>query len=171
MRRTLERLVVYPRRTVGALVDPTVTRLQSATKLSRAIEMLRAGDQDELEWIWIVDDESRYVGLLDIGKALLSRSEQSRVEELTVPLEPLRAETSLVAARDIGEWVRHPELPVVDHKNHLLGALSRQRLIEALEHEGPSNHGLLDGLGSLTEAYFRVMGACLGGLLGQGSRR
>ncbi len=171
MRRTLERLVVYPKKTVGALVDPSVTRLQASTTLSQAIDMLRAGEQEELEWIWVVDDESRYVGLLDIGKALLSRSAQSRVSELAVRLEPLRAETSLVAARDAGEWVRHPELPVVDHQNHLLGALTRERLIKALEHEAPADHGLVDGLTSLTEAYFRVMGACLGGLLGQGNRR
>lgn len=167
MRRTLERLVVYPKKTVGALVDPTIVRLQDATPLGQAIEMLRAGEYGELEWIWVVDAEARYVGLLDLSKALLSRSAQSRVDELAVRLEPLRAETALLAARDVSEWMKHPELPIVDHQNHLLGALSRVRLMQALERELPSDHGIVEGLSALTEGYFRILGVCLGELLGQ----
>ncbi|MEQ8857493.1 MAG: CBS domain-containing protein [Pseudomonadales bacterium] len=166
MRRTLERLVVYPKRTVGALVDPTVVRVAATTSLQEAITMLRAGDYGELEWIWIVDQDSRYVGLLDLSKALLARSDQFQVGELAVHLEPLRAETALLAARDISEWMKHPELPVVDHQNHLLGALSRVALVAALAEEQPSEQGVVDGITSLTEEYFRVMGLCLGDLLG-----
>lgn len=170
MRRTLERLVVYPRKTVGALVDPTAVKLQASTTLEQAIELLRAGQHGEMEWIWVVDAESRYVGLLDLAAALLARSHQMPVGELAVRLEPLRAETSLLTARDVGEWMKHPELAVVDHQGHLLGALSRERLMQTLRDEAPREVGIVDGLTSLTEAYFRVMGLCLGDLLGQRRR-
>lgn len=171
MRRTLERLVVYPKKTVGALVDPTIVRLQATTNLQQAVDMLRNGDYGELEWVWLVDAESRYVGLLDLGRALLAGSSHYQVGELAVRLEPLRAETSLAAARDAGGWMNHPELAVVDYQNHLLGTLSRRRLIKALETEKPADHGIVDGLSSLTEAYFRIMGLCLGDLLGQRERK
>lgn len=170
MRRTLERLVVYPKKTVGALVDPTAVRIAAATTLHDAIGMLRAGEYGELEWIWIVDADSRYVGLLDVGKALLTPSDQVPVGELAVTLAPLRAETALLAARDVDEWLKHPELPVVDYQNHLLGALSRQRLMNALRDEEPQQHGVMDGVSSLTQEYFRVMGMCLGDLLGPRGR-
>lgn len=166
MRRTLERLVVYPRKTVGALVDPTVVRVSAATELSQAVSMLRSGDYGELEWIWIVDAESRYVGLLDLSKALLARSGKVTVGELAVPLNALRAETALLAARDVNDWLKHPELPVVDHQNHLLGALSRQRLMTALADEQPREHGVADAATGLAQAYFQVLGSCLGALLG-----
>lgn len=166
MRHTLERLVVYPRKTVGALLDPAAARLAASTPLEEAITILRAGDYAQLEWIWIVDGEARYVGLLDLSKALLARSSQVTVGELAHRLEPLRAETGLAAARDVGEWVKHPELPVVDHLGHLLGALSRERLVAALKNEHPREHGLLDSVTVLTEQYFRIMGICLGDLLG-----
>lgn len=166
MRRTLERLVVYPRRTVGALVDPGVVRITATTTLHDAIAMLRAGEYGELEWIWIVDGDSRYVGLLDVSKALLAQADNVPVGELAVSLDALRAETTLAAARDAPEWLKHPELPVVDHQQHLLGALSRERLVAALASDHPPKQGMIDGVGALTQAYFRVMGACLGGLLG-----
>ena len=166
MRQTLERLVVYPTRTVGALLDPTVVRLAATTPLVEAIDILRAGDYGELEWVWIVDVDARYVGLLDLSRALLARSGQFPVGELAVRLEPLRAETDLAAARDVGEWMKHPELPVVDHLGHLLGAISRERLVRALREETPSEHGVLNSVTALAEQYFRVMAICLGDLLG-----
>jgi Mg/Co/Ni transporter MgtE len=170
MRRTLERLVVYPQKTVGALVDPTVVRLSAGTTLQDAIAMLRADQEQPQESIWIVDGDGRYVGLLDLGRALVAPSGQFRVEELAVRLEPLRAETALAAARDVTEWLKHPELPVVDHLDHLLGALSRERLMGALASEQPIEHGIVDGLTSLTNQYFRVLGLCLGDLLGSRPR-
>ncbi|MEZ5557905.1 MAG: CBS domain-containing protein [Pseudomonadales bacterium] len=166
MRRTLEQLVIYPRKTVGALVDPTVVRLAASTPLGQAIDRLRAGNDGTAEWIWLVDDQGRYVGLLDLSRALLARSEHLPVGELAVPLNALRAETALVAALDAPEWLQHPELPVVDHLNHLLGSISRERLVRELQQEAPRESGLADGIGALAYQYFRVMNACLGELLG-----
>jgi magnesium transporter len=168
MRRTLERLVVYPQKTVGALIDPTVVRLAASTSLGQAIDTLRADPDSPQEWIWIVDDEGRYVGLLDLGRALLAQSARFEVGELALRIEPLRAETALAAARDVDEWLSYAELPVVDHLNHLLGALSRQRLMQALAAERPQDFGILDGVTALANQYFRVLGLCLRDLLGQG---
>lgn len=166
MRRALERLVIYPQKTVGALVDPTVVRLTAQTTLQVAIATLQAGEYGEQEWIWIVDGNSRYVGLLDLSRALLAKSDQFAVGELAIPLEALRAETGLDAARDVKEWLKHPELPVVDHQNHLLGGLSRERLMTALLQDAPSEFGVIDGVTALTNQYFRVMRLCLNDLLG-----
>lgn len=166
LRRMLERVVVYPQKTVGALMDPAAVRLVASTTLDEAVELLRAGDADAGEWIWIVDAEGRYAGLLDMSKALLARSERYRVGELAIRLEPLRAETTLLAARDLDEWNKHPELPVVDHLGHLLGTLSRARLLGAIKNEMPGERGIVDGLASLSSQYFRVMRICLGDILG-----
>lgn len=166
MRRTLESLVVYPKRTAGALVDPGVARVAANLDLAQAIDLLRADDRGDVETIWVVDGDGRYVGLLDVGRALLSRSSRQPVGELAVRVEALRAETALGAARDLEGWLKHPDLPVVDHQDHLLGALSRQRLMAALGSDLPEHHGLVDGIATVTESYFRFLGSCLGALFG-----
>jgi Mg/Co/Ni transporter MgtE len=171
MRRALERLVIYPRQTVGALVDPTVVRLAASTSLEVAIATLRAGDHQQQEWIWIVDNDSRYLGLLDLSRALVAQSDLFTVGELALTLEPLRAETGLAAARDVKEWLTHPELPVVDYQNHLLGGLSRARLMIALQQDAPSDFGMMDSVAALANQYFRVMSICLDDLLGPRSKR
>lgn len=164
LRRTLERLVVYPRRTVGALVDPTVVRIAADTQLKDAIATLRGGGKAP-GWIWIVDADGRYRGLLDSGKALLAGTDRYRVGELAMSLQPLRAETALAVACNAEEWLKHPELPVVDHRQHLLGALSRERLVAALREEAPAEHGIADDVSSLAQSYFHVLGVCLDDLL------
>jgi len=171
LRRTLEQLVIYPKKTVGALVNPTAVRIAAGTRLHEAVAMLRAGEHAELNWIWVVDEQGRYAGLLDLGKALLTRASEVPVSEIAVRPEPLRAEISLPAARDLEDWLRYPELPVIDYQGHLLGALSRLRLMDALRQETAREHGLIDAVGSLVQAYFRVLGLCLGSLLGMQERR
>jgi Mg/Co/Ni transporter MgtE len=170
MRRTLEQLVVYPQRTVGAVLDPTAPRLPVTTPLRDAVALLRADDYASLERVWLVDGDSRYAGMLDLSRALLATSDAVPVGELGVALAPLRAETALVAARDLPDWLHQPVLPVVDHLGHLLGALSRSRLQEALTAATPARAGVGDAVGAVAGQYLRFLGECLGDLLGRRPR-
>lgn len=172
MRRTLERLVVYPSETVGALVNPSAMRLNASLPLSEAIVILQADESGPEQSIWLVDDDGLYLGLLDLSSVLVARSDTLKLHEFLVPVRALRAETALAAARDFDEWQAHPELPVVDDLDHLLGSISRGRLMAALAGTRMTNRGLVDDVGELVRQYFRVMGICLGNLFGtRGSKQ
>ncbi|HEY7886472.1 MAG TPA: hypothetical protein VIC08_16105 [Cellvibrionaceae bacterium] len=165
-RRTLEQLVVYPEDTIGALVEPGVKRLHAAMPLVEAVAILRAEEHTPEEPIWLVNDVGVYLGLLDFGAALIARSDALKLSAFLIPVKPLRAETTLVNARDFHEWLKHPAVPVTDHLEHLLGSVSRQRLISALEGSRGIDHGLAEGMGDLVGQYFRVLGVCIGDLFG-----
>jgi Mg/Co/Ni transporter MgtE len=170
-RRTLERLLIYPRGTVGALVNPAALRLEVTTPLAEAVTLLRADTPEPDTPVWLVDSAGFYQGLLDLGGALIAESESLTLRSFLVPVKALRAETGLLDARRVREWLAHSELPVVDHRNHLLGTLSRARLMAALKSSPGPDTGIADGLGELTRQYFRVLGTCLGDLFGPGGRR
>lgn len=170
-RRTLERLLIYPRETVGALVNPAALRLEMTTPLAEAVTLLRADAPEPDTPVWLVDDAGLYQGLLDPGGALIAESDTLTLRTFAIPVKALRAETSLLDARRVREWLEHSELPVVDHRNHLLGTLSRARLMAALKTAPGPGSGLADGLSELTRQYFRVLGTCLGDLFGPGGRR
>ena len=170
LRRTLERLILYPDRSVGALANPSAPRLTDSTPVGEAIRLLRAGHSADQEPVWIVDNQGRLRGLLDLGRLLNAGSERTLLEECLVPLIPLRAETSLPAASDAREWLKYSTLPVVDRDNHLLGALSRQRLLSKLTASG-RQRGLADGVSALAAGYIRFMATCLADLLPGGPRR
>lgn len=171
-RRTLERLVVYPKETVGSLANPSAMRLSASLPLAEAIVILQDEEPEPEHSIWLINDDGLYLGLLDLSGVLVARSDTLKLHEFLVPVRALRAETALASARDFDEWQAHTELPVVDDLGHLLGSISRSRLMAALAGRQVTDKGLVEDVGELVRQYFRVMGICLGGLFGtRGGKR
>jgi len=170
-RRQLERLVVYPRKTLGALVDPTALRLSEEASLEEAVALLRSDQPEPEEDSWVVDAQGAYRGLLDINGVLLARSQTAKLSDFLINVNPLRAETALETARDYPEWQLHPELPVVDHRNYFLGTVTLRHLQAALAGQAEGGGGVADGLSDLTRQYFRFLQASLLELFSPGRRR
>lgn len=166
MRRTLERLVVYPPDKVGALADPSAMQLNAGMLVADAVALLREHAPDPAQPVWLVDDGGGYLGRLDLGGALMARTDTATLSAFLIPVEALRAETRLANARDFPQWLRHTILPVTDHLNHLLGSLSREALMAALAGGNATENSLGQSMNELTGQYFRVMGICLGALFG-----
>ncbi len=170
-RRTLKRLVIYPVDTIGALVNPAAMRLNVSLSLAEAVAILRDGEPVPEQSIWLVDEAGIYLGLLDLGSVLASRADYSKLREFLVPVRALRAETVLVAAGDFNEWQSHPELPIIDSLNHLLGSVSRTRLTSALAGSRVTDRRIAEDVGDLARQYFRIMGVCLGDLFSLRGRK
>lgn len=166
MRHALERLLNYPQTSVGALVDPTAVRLDAAMPLAEAVAVLRTDAPGPEQSIWLVDEQGRYAGRLDLARVLATASDKLRLAELAIAVRPLRAETTLATALDFAAWQKYLELPVIDRHDHLLGALSHARLVSAAAEGGHAENGFVAGMGELTRQYFRVIAICLGDLLG-----
>ncbi|MEX0900097.1 MAG: hypothetical protein WD081_05340 [Gammaproteobacteria bacterium] len=170
-REALKRLLIYPQTAVGALADPTAVRLDASLPLGEALAILRVDRTGAERSVWLVDGTGRYVGLLDSSQALIAKSETQKLADLCISVRAIRADTIIADAGDYPDWQRYSELPVVDHLDHLLGALSRERLVAALGTNAPREAGLTDVVGELTTQYFHVMGSALGELFGRSTRR
>ncbi|MBX3705588.1 MAG: magnesium transporter [Pseudomonadales bacterium] len=164
LKRNLERLLVYPERTVGAIANPSVPRLGDGVTVGDAVRLLRRDAEQTDEPVWIVDAAGRLRGVLDFARILNARSEHTTLRDCAIVVLPLRAETSLKAAADAREWLKHAILPVVDGNNYLLGALSRQRLMAEVE-SSRREQGLTDGIATVAAAYIRFMASALADLL------
>lgn len=170
-REAIRRLVVYPVTTVGALVDPGAVHLRADLPLGDAIKALRDERRSGERPVWLVDEGGRFAGQLDLHQALVAQSDRQPVGDWRIVLRPLRAESPLPNARDVPEWLKHSELPVVDVHDRLLGSVTRERLLLALGDTQVEGTGLVADLGDLTRQYFQVMGTVLGELFGLGYRR
>lgn len=165
-RRRFRRLVTYPAASVGAQVDPSAIALDVNMPLTEAVDLLRAEPPEANRSVWLVDEAGHYAGLLDLGQALVARSGRLKLREVLMELRPVRADMSLGQANRLNEWLEQPELAVVDHRGHMLGVLSHARLLSALAAAGHTDKSVVDDLGEVTHHYFRIMGSCLGELLG-----
>ena len=163
-RRTLRQLVVYPPGSIGTMLNPVAARLQASMSLADAVELLRGDELESDQEIWLVDDNGNYRGLLDSGRALTARNDQVGLDEFLLRIRPLRAETTVNNAFDSEQWLQHAELPVIDEHGHLLGTITRSRLLAEAGGADSGASGLIDGFSELAQQYFRVLGICLGDL-------
>jgi len=121
----------YAPGTVGRLMAPTFARFKADMTVAEATEILRTIVRKALvSYAFVVDEESRLIGVLAFREMLLAQPQQ-RVSEIMVR-EPfyLRAQTQILEAmREMLKW-HLPAYPVCDNVGRLLGVVRGADLFE-----------------------------------------
>ncbi len=131
----LRDLSAYPQDSAGRLMDARVAPLRAGMSVGDAIERLRSVARRGLRELYVVDDEGRLAGRVEMQD--LALAERSR------PLSEIqRGIVAVVRDLDPREEVvevlqREPitVLPVLNHAGRFLGVIRQAELIEALEEE------------------------------------
>jgi len=132
----LRDLMQYPEGTAGYLMDPRLATFSEALSVAEAIERLRSVRQRGLRELFVVDDQMRLAGQIDMEQLLLAGRERP-IREFT------RAVTAVV--RDIDPVARVAEalrrqaldlLPVVNEQGRLRGVIRLPELMAMLRQQG-----------------------------------
>lgn len=130
--RAISALLAFAEGTAGALMDPDVLALPQGLSAREALARVRSEPEHARYNLYVVDDEQRLVGALNLRELLLARPNQTLAELMTPG--PIRLE----AGADRSAIVSHPgwrevhALPVVDERGCYLGAI-RYRTLRELE--------------------------------------
>ena len=130
--RSLRSLLAFREDTAGGLMDPDVLALPAELSVVAALERIRREPTHARYNLYVVDDEQRLVGALNLRELLLAPAE-AELADLMTP-DPLQ----LTAQADRAQVVSHPgwkevhSLPVVDESGRYLGAI-RYRTLRDLE--------------------------------------
>jgi Mg/Co/Ni transporter MgtE len=116
----------YSGDSAGGLMSPRVVSVTRSATVAEAIGKIRAAGVDEdIDTVFVVDEQGKYVGHVRIGH-LLTRPEQVRVgsladtKRLFVRVDTHRDEvTNLFNTHDL------ISMPVLDHNDHLVGRITR----------------------------------------------
>jgi len=133
--RELRELLAYPEDCAGRMMDPRVSPLRSGMTVAEAIERLRQVRRRGLRELFVVDDEGRLTGRVDVQDLALAE-----------PLIPLADITRGIVAfvghldprEDVVETLQaHPitALPVVNVAGRFIGVIRQAELVAAVEEE------------------------------------
>ena len=133
--RELRELVAYPQDSAGRLMDARVSPLRAGMTVGDAIERLRAIRRRGLRELYVVDDDGRLAGRVEMQD--LALAERAR------PLGDItRGVVAAVRDLDPREEVvdilqREPitVLPVVNHAGRFIGVIRQAELMAAVEEE------------------------------------
>jgi len=160
--KALRPLLRYAEGTAGALMDPSVLHVAENLSVAEAMERLARDPQRALYYLYVVAEEQKLVGVLNLRELMTARPEQLVGMIAVRPVETLLARAtseSIVAHRG---WKTFHALPVVDTGGRFLGAV-RYESLRKLE-ERLSETALDDGSAETAAALAELYGLGLKGL-------
>jgi magnesium transporter len=159
-REEVARLMQYPPRTAGQMMNARITRLFADNTVAEALAKLRRDAGARFRHVFVVDAAGMLQGIVDIQDLALSE----RRRPLGDILQPAPAIASPFDPVDeVAERLRELRLevlPVVDVSGRLLGALGHRSLMRVLETDALSDMQTMVGGSpderSLSTAWFAV---------------
>jgi magnesium transporter len=133
--RELRDLLDYPEASAGRLMDPRVTPLRGDLTVAEALVRLRGLSRRGLRELFVVDDEGRLAGRVEI-QDLATAEPAAALRALVRP--PAAAAQDLDPQEDVVTLLQQravTELPVVSHDGRLVGVIHHAALVSALEQE------------------------------------
>jgi magnesium transporter len=131
----LRELLRYPEATAGRLMDPSVIPLRAGMSVPEALARLRSLKRGGLRELFVVDDQGRLTGRVEIHDLAVA-DPALQLTEITRPL--LAAVQDLDPREDVVAVLQqHPitELPVVNLDGRFVGAIRQAALMAAVEQE------------------------------------
>ncbi len=130
----LRELLVHPDKTAGGLMTTTYLQLTPQVTVENAVARLKAEaqDLDIIEYIYVVDEEEVFQGVVSIRDLLTAQPQQLLSEiqsQRLITVKPDEGEKEVIEA-----FAKYGfrALPVVDEENHLKGVIGFRSVLDVL---------------------------------------
>jgi len=154
-RRPLERLLRYSEGTAGALMDPSILSVVGSVSVAETLERLRNDAQHALYYVYVVDDDLRLTGVVNLRELMEADPEEPVALHARQPVESVGPRTSSESVVEHPAWSRFHALPVVSREGRFLGVI-RYKTVRELEgrlrEEATEDHGA-ETAAALSELY------------------
>ncbi len=153
--KALRRLLRYREGTAGALMDPAVLSAGENVSVSEALERLRQSPQHALYYVYVVAEDQKLLGVVNIRELMAARPELLLSMVAVLSVESLSARAGRESIVVHPGWKRFHALPVVGADGRFLGAIryeSVRKLEETLQ-ETRLDDGSTETAAALGELY------------------
>ena len=151
----IRELSVYPPDSAGGIMTPAfvaVTRDATAAEAIAAIRNL-VDEAETVNYVYVVDDERRLLGVLSLYRLILSRSDAPVVELMAPTTVRVRASADQEVAARLLTDRNLLAIPVVDDDDHLLGIITEDDVADVLQAEATEDIERLGGSQPLNVPY------------------
>ncbi len=158
MSNTVESLLQYPPDSAGGLMTTKVAALPITTTAGEAIEAVRKMHEvlEDLSYVYIVDSDQRLVGVLSF-RDLVFNSSDAGLEEVMVA-HPVTV-TPYTDREEVAELTTRYNLfglPVVETNGRLLGMVTTEAVIDAVQQEASEDFATAMGAGKTETPYSSI---------------
>lgn len=166
-RRALYELLEFPSRSVASLVTTKFIRVAQDTPCGIFSEQLSTSTDTSPRPVLVVDQQGRYVGILNLQAAYSRKNRTRPAGEVAVNTPPLNGLTDASTALTARQWLKYTELPVIDNRHRVLGVVSRASLERVVGDSAPLEFSLERVLSEISIGYLNTCARVLESLLGR----
>lgn len=149
-RRLAEALLAYPEGSVGRLMTPDYVKVKRHLTVKQCLDFVRrvGADKEMVDYIYVVDESNHLVGVVSLRELLFAPD-----DETVGALIPEGHEVVRIRADEDQEQAVHllkrydlKALPVVDSRDHLVGIVTFDDLMDVQEEEATEDIQLMSGV-------------------------
>ena len=157
----VRRLLAYPPDSAGGLMTTEVAKLPVGMTAGEAIERVRQMNEEleDLSYVYIVDDEDILVGVLSFRDLVFKRPGVGLDEAMIHNPVAVSPFADREEAAELTNRYHLFSIPVVDDQNRLLGMVTNEEVIEAIQMEATEDFAVATGAGAEETVFTPVLGS------------
>jgi len=146
----ITRLLAYPRDSAGGLMTTDIASLPLGLTTGEAIEALRRMQEtlDDLSYVYVVDDDNRLKGVVSFRELVFARPGRGLDQAMVTNPVKVPANADREEVSDLIQRYNLFALPVVDGEDRLLGIVTVEEALEAIQEEASEDMAVMVGAGS-----------------------
>jgi magnesium transporter len=152
-REDIRRLAAFTEGTAGALMSSDYAALSPELNTVQALDVLRqqAPDRETIYYVYVVDDEHRLLGVLDLKDLILARPGQMVKDLMLSELVSVRTDDDQEHVARLIERYDLIAIPVVDSRNQLVGIVTHDDALDVIRQEQTEDIEKFMGIGGRHE--------------------
>lgn len=138
----------YEEDTIGNMMTTNYILIQNDLSVKGAMRQLisQAEDNDNVSTIYVKDEEGKYYGAIDLRNLIIAR-ENTVLESIIQRNYPfLRVDENITECIENIKDYSEDSLPVLNHKDEIVGVITAQDVIEAVDDEMSEDYAKFAGL-------------------------
>jgi len=136
-RREVEALLAYPEDTAGGLMQMELVSISETATVGQVVDAIRSGWEDvgEVFFVYVVDDDDRLVGVLNLGALLLAPNHRPIHDLMKTRIHAVNPDEDQESVAQLFKRYDLVALPVIDGDGRLLGRILHDDVVDVLQEE------------------------------------
>ncbi len=133
---------------VGSMMTTNYVSVPRTATIKEAMRSLisQAGENDNINTIYVYDEDNKYYGAIELRDLIVARKEMSLEDIISTGYPSIDANEKISDTIEDLKSYAEDSLPVVDDEKHIIGVITSTDLVEAVDDELGDDYAKLAGL-------------------------
>ena len=144
----IELICSYQEDQIGSMMTTNFIEISRTLTIKQAMRQLiaQADDNDNISILYVTDEDGMFYGAIDLKDLIIARAGESLESLISTSYPYVLASDSITD--NLERWKDYAEdsIPVLDQEHHIIGVITAQDLVEAVDDEMGEDYAQLAGL-------------------------